>query len=119
MGATHIQCGVTNHRINREPLDAESVLYSYSHLQSELAMKDKTQTREGALYAGMITSVINDSEEAYNGPWYISYQINSGQVSYNADRLPTNTEVNSYVGGVKTEIENEVNEVVFSWGHLT
>ena len=94
-------------------------------------MKDKTQTREGALYAGMITdtlvlffisyitSVINDSEEAYNGPWYISYQINSGQVSYNADRLPTNTEVNSYVGGVKTEIENEVNEVVFSWGHLT
>ena len=49
----------------------------------------------------------------------LPYQINSGQVSYNADRLPTNTEVNSYVGGVKTEIENEVNEVVFSWGHLT
>lgn len=122
MGATHIQCGITNHRTNREPLDAESVLYSYSCLQNRLAMKDETQTHEGALYAGMITSIINDDEASYNGPWYISYQISGDeveQVSYNADRLPTSTEVNSYVGGVKTEIENEVNEVLFSWGHLT
>ncbi len=118
MAATHIQCGVTNHRINREPLDAESVMYSYSYLQSRLAMKNKTQTREGALYAGMITSVINDNNTAYNGPWYVSYQINSDQVSYHADRLPTKTEMNSYVDSVKVEIENEINDLVFAWGHL-
>ena len=118
MSATHIQCGVTNHRINREPLDAESVLYSYSYLKSKLEMKNDTQTKEGALYAGMITSVINDDIDSHNGPWYVSYQINSGKVSYNADRLPTNTEVGSYVNDVKIEVENEVYNVAFTWGHL-
>ena len=118
MGATHIQCGITNHRINREPLDAESVIYSYSYLQDKLEMRSRTQTKEGALYAGMITSVINDDESSYNGPWYISYAINNSIVSYSADRILTNQEIKSYVASVKEEIENEVNETIYTWGVL-
>ena len=67
MAATQVQCGVTNNRINREPIDSESVVYSYSNLA------DKLSARSGFIYGGLITSVINDEEKEKNGPWYISY----------------------------------------------
>lgn len=106
--ATHIQCGVVNHRINREPLDADSVVFSYSDL------KDRIDGREGAFYAGMVTAVTNDEDTTYNGPWYVSYQT---PTSYSADRILTKTEVMSYVDDVKQSVEEEVHSVI-SWGHL-
>jgi hypothetical protein len=106
MAATKVQCGVTNQRINREPLDAESVMYSMEQLNKATQMKDKVHTVSGVVYAGMITSIINDKDESNNGPWYISYNISNNQVSYLKDRILT-----------KSESYNAI-ESAISWGHL-
>lgn len=107
MGVTHIQCGVTNHRINREPLDAESVMFSYDALRRHVEKQRHSETTEGAFYAGLYTSVISDENDAYNGPYYISYEVSGEEVSYTAERL-----VNSY------EMDTTVYTVCFDWGHL-
>lgn len=116
MSATHIQCGVVNHRINRQPLDAESVLYSYSDILERTHAIKNGVTKKGALYAGMFTSVINDNEEAYNGPYYISYGVDdeTGYLSYFPNRLSSTYELNEAVD----EVEEEVNTVLFGWGTL-
>lgn len=107
MAATKVQCGITNRRINREPLDAESVMYSIDDLNNATQMVDNVHTVSGAVYAGMITSVINDKDDDNNGPWYISYAVSNNQVSYIKDRILT-----------KTESYNAIKHIAFSWGHL-
>ena len=90
MAATQVQCGVTNNRINREPIDSESVVYSYSNLA------DKLSARSGFIYGGLITSVINDEEKEKNGPWYISYNKDVLN-SYTADRIVLQSENNTTI----------------------
>lgn len=107
MGVTHIQCGVTNHRNNRAPLDAESVMFSYTDLLNHVQKEGQAGTKEGAFYAGLFTSVINDEDEDKNGPYFISYDVHNDEVSYTAERL-----VNSY------EMDTLVDTVCFGWGHL-
>ncbi len=129
MAATLIQYGLTNKRINREPIDCETVLASYTLLKSYTGQNPS----EGQVYDGLITSVIN-SESSYTsekyqdipdynvpaaGPWYIRTSYNGSSSSYTADRVLTNKEVKSYVGHVRDSIESSVSYAIFSWGHLT
>jgi hypothetical protein len=92
MAATQIQCGVTNNRINREPIDSESVIYSYD------ALMQKVRAENGFLYGGQVTSVVNDLDSYRNGPYYISYNpeiLNS----YSADRIVLKSENDLIVYG--------------------
>lgn len=129
MAATVIQYGLTNKRINREPIDAETVLSSYVLLQSYTGINPS----QGQVYDGFITSVLS-LDNTYTGeshqeiptykvpaagPWYIRTSYSGNNASYTGDRILTNYETKSYVGHVKTAIETEIEEVVFSWGHLT
>lgn len=114
MSATHIQCGIVHHRVNREPLDADSVL-SYEGLIDGIT-RDTTEgsTKSGALYAGMITAVVEDPKSAYssyNGPYYISYNANGEEsLSYSAERLALLSDIN--------DVEEDINETIFDWGTL-
>jgi hypothetical protein len=115
MAVTHVQCGIQNHRINRVPLDSEAVMYSYSDLLEHVESDGTPSgTRAGAMYAGEFTSVINDENDAYNGPYYISYETNGSRVSYTANRLASSYELDTAI----EEVEEYVYEVVFEWGHL-
>ena len=76
MAATQVQCGVTNNRINREPIDSESVVYSYSNLA------DKLSARSGVIYGGLITSVINDEEKEKNTERMILLTAQNGRATY-------------------------------------
>ena len=110
--ATKIQCGQTNARIYREPLDTESIVDTYSNLEKKL------NKEEGAIYAGLVTAVLNDDSEYRNGPYYISYNADRGLVSYTADRIPLNAEMNSYIDNLRDELVEDVDVMVFEWGHL-
>lgn len=92
MAATQVQCGVTNNRINREPLDNETVLYSYADLIERIQPNGAASTKKGFFYGGLITSVINDENASYNGPWYISYEVSGSQIAYHASRISTKEE---------------------------
>ena len=120
MGATKIQYGQTNYRINREPIDAESVITTYSGLVSKTGPADDA---EGALYPGMIVAVTEDQDESKRGPYYISYETTSEGTAYTKDRIPLRSELDHDVDIVKEELENEiedsVNELMFNWGHLS
>ena len=116
MGATHIQTGVVNHRINREPLDAESVMNSYEDLLSYVESTGNGTTAEGAFYAGHVTAVVNDMQSAYNGLYYISYGFNEqGHLAYTANRMASSYEVDQDI----IECEETVYNTIFGWGHLT
>lgn len=105
--ATDIQVGTTGHRIYREPMDAETVLYSYDNLRDKITMIDQCNTLNGFIYPGMFAGVVNDTEEIYNGPYYISYNINNNNgeeyISYTSNKLVT---------------EYDVNSIFFDWGTL-
>ena len=90
MAAKQEQYGITNWRINREPIDAETVHLTYSDVQNKL-VPNSTGIIPGAFYGGLITSVTSDSNDAYNGPWYIS--VNQDKVSYLAERIPLRSEI--------------------------
>lgn len=114
MSATLIQYGLTNKRINREPIDAESVLTTYSELTSYCG----TAPSNGHLYDGFITSIITSETKyspehydsipnykvSYAGPWYIRNSYVGGKGSYTGDRILTNSEIKSYIGYVVTYI---------------
>lgn len=85
MAATQIQYGITNNRINREPIDSESVVYSYD------ALIEKVNAQNGFFYGGLVTSVVNDENSYKNGPYYISYDPNVLN-SYSADRIVLKSE---------------------------
>ena len=91
MPAIQTQYGLSNWRINREPIDAETVHLAYSYIQNKL-VPDSTGNIPGAFYGGLITSVTSDSNDAYNGPWYISVNKQDG-VSYLAERIPLRSEI--------------------------
>ena len=91
MGAKQEQYGISNWRINREPIDAETVHLAYSDMQNKL-VPNSTGIIPGAFYGGLITSVTNDNNNAYNGPWYISVN-KQNRVSYLAERIPVRSEI--------------------------
>lgn len=89
--ATDVQCGIVNHRIYREPLDGETVMQTYNDLMQHLEMDGQCNTKTGAVYGGLITSVVNDPDEKLNGPYYISYTTTYDgdipQISYIATKI--------------------------------
>ena len=88
-GASTQQYGIKNWRINREPIDGEFVHLTYQEIKDRLITnEDGNGTTLGAFYGGLITSVTSDPNNAYNGPWYISYNITNNRVSYSAERIP-------------------------------
>ena len=91
MAAKQEQYGITNWRINREPIDAETVHLTYSDMQNKL-VPNSIGIIPGAFYGGLITSVTSDSNDAYNGPWYISVN-KQNRVSYLAERIPLRSEI--------------------------
>lgn len=91
MPAIQTQYGLSNWRINREPIDAETVHLAYSDMQNKL-VPNSTGIIPGAFYGGLITSVTNDNNNAYNGPWYISVN-KQNRVSYLAERIPVRSEI--------------------------
>ena len=61
-------------RIYREPIDGEAVHLSYQEIKDKLITNENGDgTTLGTFYGGLITSVTSDSNDTYNGPWYISY----------------------------------------------
>ena len=93
-GANTQQYGIKNWRIYREPIDGETVISYYTDITDRLITNDAGDgTTLGTFYGGLITSVINDENTAYNGPWYISYNITDNRVSYSAERIPLRSEI--------------------------
>ena len=113
MGATHIQCGVVNHRINREPLDSETVNTTYEAMYDHIRGNGEGGTYTGSFYAGLITSVTGDQDASLNGPYYISYK-DSSKSSYVASKLITEPELEEAV----EEAVSEVSGITSYWGHL-
>lgn len=93
-GANTQQYGIKNWRIYREPIDGETVHLSYQDIKDRLITNEAGDgTTLGTFYGGLITSVTSDSNDAYNGPWYISYDIAKNRVSYLAERIPVRSEI--------------------------
>ena len=92
-GASTQQYGIKNWRIYREPIDGELVHLSYQEIKDKLITNEAGDgTTLGTFYGGLITSVTSDPNNAYNGPWYISYNITNSRVSYSAERIPLKSE---------------------------
>lgn len=109
MPATKGQYGITNYRINREPIDAETVFLTYQDIKDRLETNESGNgTTLGAFYGGLITSVTSDTNIAYNGPWYISYSVskkdNKDWVTYSATRIPLTNDIEA----IKTDLANRV-----------
>lgn len=107
MPATKGQYGITNYRINREPIDAETVFLTYQDIKDRLETNESGNgTTLGAFYGGLITSVTSDTNIAYNGPWYISYSVskkdNKDWVTYSATRIPLTNDIEA----IKTDLAN-------------
>jgi hypothetical protein len=120
MAATKVLYGQTNYRINREPIDAESVVSTYSDIERKTGCATHA---EGALYPGMIVAVVNDEDESLRGPYYISYESDGhSPMSYTKERIMMKSDVESYIGDVvidvNDEIEDSIDELLFDWGHL-
>lgn len=93
-GANTQLYGIKNWRIYREPIDGEAVHLSYQEIKDRLITNEAGNgTTLGTFYGGLITSVTSDSNDAYNGPWYISYDIVNNRVSYLAERIPLRSEI--------------------------
>lgn len=93
-GANTQQYGIKNWRIYREPIDGETVHLSYQDIKDRLITNSSGDgTTLGTFYGGLITSVTSDSNDTYNGPWYISYDIANNRVSYLAERIPVRSEI--------------------------
>ena len=93
-GANTQQYGIKNWRIYREPIDGETVHLSYKDIKDRLITNTTGDgTTLGTFYGGLITSVTSDSNKTYNGPWYISYNIENRRVSYLAERIPVRSEI--------------------------
>ena len=108
MAATHIQSGITNHRINREPLDAETINLSYAGMIENIKTGDNGGTIKGAFYKGLVTTVNEDPDSSYNGLWLITgvRDEERGEYAYSAAKIAT-----------KEELDNTA-ELIFDWGHL-
>lgn len=98
--ATLVQSGVKYKRINREPLDAESVFMTYSELERRLGPE-----AIGTLYDGMILSVTDDEDDSYNCAWLIRWQKPE-------EGVPENTYY-----ATKIVDEDFVRDLI-GWGHL-
>lgn len=99
-GANTQQYGIKNWRIYREPIDGEAVHLTYQEIKDRLITNEAGDgTTLGTFYGGLITSVTSDANAAYNGPWYISYNVhfdaekNKNVVSYSAERIPLKSEI--------------------------
>ena len=113
MTATHIQCGVVNHRINREPLDAETVNTTYAELVRHIEPGNLGGTYTGSFYAGLVTSVTCDDNQGLNGPYYVSYK-DSYRDSYTAEKIITEPELAYAV----EQVVEEITGVTSYWGHI-
>lgn len=100
MAAQEILSGVQIHRNGRYPYDYEQVHNSYTDLLDKLESDGEHGTKKGTLYAGLVTSVVDDENSIYNGPWYISYQKDENKISYHAARIPLMTDITSYIGDI-------------------
>jgi hypothetical protein len=104
---THVQNGTVQHRIYREPIDGETVLSTYSDLKDRLEPVGHANTQKGRFYSGFITSVINDENSSYNGPYYISYEKSGAPgniyISYAAHKIMT---------------KDDMYNTIFEWGVL-
>lgn len=100
MAAQEILSGVQIHRNGRYPYDYEQVHNSYTDLLDKLESDGEHGTKKGTLYAGLVTSVVDDENSTYNGPWYISYQKDENKISYHAARIPLMTDITSYIGDI-------------------
>ena len=110
-GANTQQYGIKNWRIYREPIDGETVQLTYQDILDRLEPNDAGDgTKLGTFYGGLITSVTSDGNNAYNGPWYISYQKDENKISYHATRIPLITEINKYIDECKTKKAQEEKE---------
>ena len=139
MAVTHIQSGTQYHRINREPLDADFVQSSYNDLikcVKKYRLEDPAITETGSFYPGLFTAVTDDSDDAYNGPYYISKEDEESSYLYKASRLASSYELNSSITYIQGEmdgftayveqevqdkmnhIEDELYDTIFGWGHL-
>ena len=97
---THVMTGIMHQRIYRGPLDGDTVVNSYQDLVDHITPNGKGGTISGKAFAGAIISVVDDVNAAYNAPYYISY-TKSGvpgniTISYQAERILTEGEINSY-----------------------
>lgn len=92
MAAKEILSGIQIHRNGRYPYDYEQVLNSYSDLFENIKSDGNQGTKKGTFYAGMFTSVVDDENSSYNGPYYISYQKTGTpgniKITYHATRIP-------------------------------
>lgn len=103
-GANTQQYGIKNWRIYREPIDGETVQLTYQDILDRLEPNDAGDgTKLGTFYGGLITSVTSDGNNAYNGPWYISYQKDENKISYHATRIPLITEINKYIDDISNK----------------
>lgn len=100
MAAQEILSGVQIHRNGRYPYDYEQVHNSYTDLLSKLESDGEHGTKRGTLYAGLVTSVVDDTDSTNNGPWYISYQKDENKISYHATRIPLITEISKYIDDI-------------------
>ena len=110
MAAQEILSGVQYHRINRQPLDYESVVNTYSDIEQNILSDGHNSTYLGQFYAGMYTAVVDDSDKTKNGPYYISY-VKTGtpdntHISYEATRIPLATEISYLTGYWETSYNN-------------
>ena len=106
-GPQRVQTGIQYARIHRAPLDCEEVLNTFSDLQDKVEQKGKCETKTGSFYAGLYTAVIDDDNDSYNGPYYISYiktgSIGAERIAYTYDKIVR---------------ESDLEENIFSWGRI-
>lgn len=91
--------GLQYKRLNRQPLDSEFVMNSYTDLLDHVEQKDYSETKKGSFYAGLVTSVVDDKDESKNGPYYISY-VKTGpeemqKISYQFDKIIRESDLES------------------------
>ena len=134
MAATKVQYGQTNYRINREPIDAESIWENYAKLEECLG---DMRTAKGALYPGMTVAVNSDPDPEKNGLYLIGLQSDGFVFNYIAKRILTKAEIEHLfeveeeqiiehteeyiqekVSEATQDIKEYVDDMLFNWGHL-
>ena len=96
-----VQTGVQYVRINRAPLDSEAVMNTFSDLLNRVEKNGVSGTKAGSFYAGMYTSVVGDTDNSLNGPYYISYTEtkNAGpnEMAYSYHKIVRECDLESYL----------------------
>ena len=102
-----VQTGVQYVRIHRAPLDSEEVLNTFSELKNKIEQKGNSDTKSGNFYAGLYTAVVDDDNDSYNGPYYISYtktgEIGNERITYTYDKIIR---------------ESDLEKNMFEWGRI-